>query len=335
MQNALLILPLPAPVADYKRMRFFPISPIAWLLCALVIAPASLWAQHMHCEPCMHAFGKVQIGTSASLSIQLMNTGSKALRINSKSVSGSGFAIGSFPVPVTVNPGASVQMPVTFTPTAKGYTDAYLTINSNADNSPTKIHVAGTGYYTTDPTLSISPSSLNFGNVTVNTTASLQITLTPANGSITISSDGSTSSEFAITGISLPVTIPQGKTQTATITFTPNASGAASGNLGFTSNAVDSPLTEPATGTGVAGSSHSVYLTWKSGGGGAVGYNVYRGTVDGGPYSMINSSLDPNTNYTDSSVSDGATYYYVATEVNSEGQESAYSNIGSATIPNN
>ncbi|MGD1215629.1 MAG: hypothetical protein ABR861_11655 [Terriglobales bacterium] len=31
----------------------------------------------------------------------------------------------------------------------------------------------------------------------------------------------------------------------------------------------------------------------------AVGYNIYRGTVAGGPYSMINSSLDGTTAYTD------------------------------------
>ena len=88
------------------------------------------------------------------------------------------------------------------------------------------------------------------------------------------------------------------------------------------------------TGTGVAQISHNVTLSWNPGDGNAVGYNVYRGTAQGGPYQEINTALDASTNYTDSTVVSGATYYYVATEVNAQGQESAYSNVGQAVIPN-
>jgi fibronectin type 3 domain-containing protein len=55
--------------------------------------------------------------------------------------------------------------------------------------------------------------------------------------------------------------------------------------------------------------------------------------VSGGPYTMINSSLDGTTAYTDSTVVSGQTYYYVATTVNSESQESGYSNQTTAVIP--
>jgi len=65
-----------------------------------------------------------------------------------------------------------------------------------------------------------------------------------------------------------------------------------------------------------------------------VGYNVYRGTVQTGPFQKINSTLDASTNYTDSTVVSGATYYYVTTEVNAQGQESSYSNEVEAAIPN-
>jgi fibronectin type 3 domain-containing protein len=90
---------------------------------------------------------------------------------------------------------------------------------------------------------------------------------------------------------------------------------------------------EQLTGTGVAQVAHNVTLTWNSGDGNAVGYNVYRGTVSGGPYQMINTALDASTSYTDLAVVNGTTYYYVATGVNAKGQESAYSNIGQAVIP--
>jgi len=57
----------------------------------------------------------------------------------------------------------------------------------------------------------------------------------------------------------------------------------------------------------------------------AVGYNVYRSGRCEGKYAKINSFLDPVTAYTDGTVVSGKTYYYAATSVNSEGQESARS----------
>jgi fibronectin type 3 domain-containing protein len=63
-----------------------------------------------------------------------------------------------------------------------------------------------------------------------------------------------------------------------------------------------------------------------------LGYNVYRGTTAGGPYSEINA-FDPNTAYVDGSVQAGSTYYYVVTAVGSTGVESAYSNQVTAVIP--
>jgi Abnormal spindle-like microcephaly-assoc'd, ASPM-SPD-2-Hydin len=234
---------------------------------------------------------------------------------------------------VKIQPGASIQLPVIFTPTAKGWTDGSLTLASNALNSPLNIHVAGTGV-SSGPELGVTPATLSFGNVTVGSSASLQATLTASNAAVTISSDQSTSSEFAILGLNLPVTVPAGKSIPVIIQFTPNASGTASGKAGFISNAVNSPTVEQLTGMGVAKGSHTVDLSWNPGDGNAVGYNVYRGTVSRGPYTMINTSLDSSTNYTDNTVVSGATYYYVATEVNAQGQESAYSNEVKAVIPN-
>jgi fibronectin type 3 domain-containing protein len=87
------------------------------------------------------------------------------------------------------------------------------------------------------------------------------------------------------------------------------------------------------TGTGAAATQHTVDLSW-SASTNAVGYNIYRGTVSGGPYTMINSSLDGTTAYTDSTVASGQTYYYVATAVDASSNESGYSNEATAVIPN-
>jgi uncharacterized repeat protein (TIGR03803 family) len=79
---------------------------------------------------------------------------------------------------------------------------------------------------------------------------------------------------------------------------------------------------------------HAVNLSWDaSTSQNIVGYNVYRGPNLTGPYTKINSTLDPNTSYTDSTVQGGQTYYYVTTAVDSQGMESAYSNQSEAVIP--
>jgi fibronectin type 3 domain-containing protein len=63
-----------------------------------------------------------------------------------------------------------------------------------------------------------------------------------------------------------------------------------------------------------------------------VGYNVYRASVSGGPYSLIASSVS-GTSYSDSNVTAGQTYYYVLTSVDSSGNESTDSNQASAAVP--
>jgi Abnormal spindle-like microcephaly-assoc'd, ASPM-SPD-2-Hydin len=313
-------------------MRCFPLIAGAFLLCSLASVPAL--SQQMHCKPCWHNFGQVGIGDSISFSIQLSNTGSKTLRISSKSMSGSGFSFGEFSLPVNVAPGGMVSLPVNFQPPAPGYSKGLITLKSNSPNSPLLMFLSGYGTRASGAELKVSPSTLNFGNVTVGSSATQQAQLVASGGSVTISSDESTSSEFAIVGLTLPVTITAGKSLTITIQFTPNASGAANGKAEFVSNAVDSTTIEQLTGTGVSQQSHNVYLTWQPGDGNAVGYNIYRGSSQSGPFTEINTSLDSSTNYTDYTVASGKTYYYVVTEVNNEGEESGYSNVAKAVIPN-
>ena len=78
---------------------------------------------------------------------------------------------------------------------------------------------------------------------------------------------------------------------------------------------------------------HLVTLTWSASSSPGVSYyRVYRGTVSGGPYSLLTNAVS-TTSYTDSSVKSGSTYYYVTTAVDSSGVESAYSDTAQAVIP--
>jgi hypothetical protein len=140
--------------------------------------------------------------------------------------------------------------------------------------------------------------------------------------------------ECAVSGISFPAALDAGQSLAFTVTFTPQASGAATATLSFTSNAADSPSLQSVDGTGTAAPQHSVDLSWDaSQSSGVVGYNVYRGDKTGGPYSRINLSLEATTSYTDAVVNGGATYYYVVTALDNNGLESGYSHQAKAVIP--
>jgi len=77
----------------------------------------------------------------------------------------------------------------------------------------------------------------------------------------------------------------------------------------------------PATPTGLSATpgSSQAGLAWNSSAG-ATGYNIKRATVSGGPYTGVGTSV--SNNYTDSSVTNGITYYYVVSAVNGGGESS-------------
>jgi hypothetical protein len=78
------------------------------------------------------------------------------------------------------------------------------------------------------------------------------------------------------------------------------------------------------TGTGTAAIQQTVSLTWTASAD-TVSYNMYRSTTSGSGYTMINTSPNTTTAYTDSTVVSGTTYYYVTTAVDASSEESGYS----------
>ena len=285
-------------------------------------------------SPSSLSFGNVQVGNNQQLSETLTNTGGVNVNISQASVAGTGFTMNGLNPPLILAPGEHYTFTVTFTPPSPGTDSGSVSIVSNASNPNLSIPLSGTGTPVPPGTLAVAPTSMDFGNVIVGTNAQLTGTLTASGASVIVSSDTLNGSAFAVSGISFPVTIPAGQHVQFTVTFTPSGTGAASGSVSFTSNASNSPTVETFTGTGTPPPQHSVNLSWTaSTSQNITGYNIYRGVKSGGPYSKINSVLDASTLYTDTTVSDGQTYYYVTTAVNSSNEESAYSNQATAVIP--
>ena len=78
---------------------------------------------------------------------------------------------------------------------------------------------------------------------------------------------------------------------------------------------------------------HSVDLHWKASVSVVVGYNVYRADKPEGPFRKLNSSPIPKTNYTDTGVQAGHTYFYKVAAVDAKGNENESPNHIRAVIP--
>jgi hypothetical protein len=283
--------------------------------------------------PTSVSFGNVTVGAPNSQTIQLRNTGTAALTVTQLSVIGSGFSTGTVALPLSINPGTSTTFNVQFSPQSAGTVAGTLSLVSNAPNSPTAVALSGTGVAST-LTLSLSSSSLSFGNVNNGSSASQTVTITDTgNSNVTISQMNVSGSGFTLSGASTPVTLSPSQPTTITVQFSPSAAGSVTGNVSIVSNASGSPAGVTLSGTGVQPRAHSVALSWTASTSTVSGYNIYRSTTNGSGYGMINSGLVGTLTYVDSGVQSGTSYYYVATAVDSSGNESAYSNQATAVIP--
>jgi len=287
-------------------------------------------AAQLSANPTSLSFATVQVGSKQTQFEALTNSGGSRITISQATVTGSGFSITGLTLPLTLNAGASVTFSVVFAPQTSGSVSGQITVISNASNPTLTASLSGTG--TAQGQLALTPTALNFGSLTDGTKLSRTSSLSATGASVTVSSAKLSNAEFTLTGVSFPLTIAAGTSVPFTLTFVPQTSGLATGTLSFADNASNVP-TESLSGTGVAPTQHSVSLSWTDSGSGIVGYNVYRGSISGGPYAKINSALDSTTTYTDTSVLAGQTYYYVTTSVNGSGMQSGYSNQAQAVVP--
>jgi fibronectin type 3 domain-containing protein len=122
---------------------------------------------------------------------------------------------------------------------------------------------------------------------------------------------------------------------TLQVQFKPTAAGSTTGQLTISSTSTSGgTAVVPLSGTGTA-TAHEVDLSWNapsSSSDSVAGYNIYRSTGSGAAQ-LINSSVDTQVSYVDSTVVSGSTYSYIVKSVDSGGVESVPSNQISVTVP--
>jgi len=278
-------------------------------------------------------FGSVTVGATNSQTIKIGNTGTAVLTITQATAAGSGFSVTGLTLPLSINPGATSNFNAQYQPSVAGAASGSITIVSNAATSPSTVSLTGTGVAATQ-LLSLSTNSLSFGNVNTGASSTLPVTVTnTGNSNVQISLIAATGTGYSLSGASVPVTLTPAQRLTFNVLFSPAVTGSMSGSVTVTSNATGSPATITLSGTGAVIVTHSVSLSWTASTSTVSGYNVYRSLTSGSGYAKVNTGLVSSVNYTDATVANTTTYYYVTTAVDANGNESIDSSEAVAAIP--
>jgi hypothetical protein len=211
--------------------------------------------------PSTVTFENAKVGSATPVQkVTVYNTGRAATSLGGVSASG-GFTVsrdGSNPCGTSLNgandtdPGMWCQVDVSYTAPTSGITTGTLTVPNGQPGGPTTVQLVGTDGGTVVHTpVSASPGSLAFGNVPVGTTTAAQ--------TVTVSNPGTTTATLTSISVSGPFaqtgncgnSLAAGASCTISVTFTPTAGGAQSGNLAIANSTTATPVGTTLTGTGV------------------------------------------------------------------------------------
>ena len=212
---------------------------------AMASAPASL------------AFPPTEPGSSSSLPLTLTNTGNLPLNVTGASFSGTNSAdFSQTNNCMAVAPATACTVMVLFTPSSLLAESAQLALQSNAVNSPTDVSL--TSAPAPVAILVTSSTSLDFGTVAVNSSATKMLTIgNSGNAALTSLALQVSGSGFSLAN-PCPTSLAPLAQCSVTITFTPTAGGNVTGTLTVTSNL--SPVTIALLGAG-SGSAPAVTAT--------------------------------------------------------------------------
>jgi len=155
--------------------------------------------------------------------------------------------------PSTLGAGATCTVSVTFTPGGAGARSATLNINDTGGASPQTVALSGTGNSSGNgPQITLSPTSLSFGNQNYKTASKSQTVVIYSTGTTALTITSVTASaNFGVTSNNCPASLNAGSSCSVTVDFDPQSVGAISGTMSVVDNAPASPQTVALSGTGL------------------------------------------------------------------------------------
>src|SRR5215469_540355 len=194
-------------------------------------------------SPTSLTFGSLPLYNGSTNQVTYSNTGDLPITITAISTTGDFQESGSCNSPLA--PGASCILYVTFVPTAAGLRTGTLTISGNVSVS---VSLSGTGEV---GQVSVSPTSLAFGNQNLNTTSAPQTITVTSTGSVPATITGwSNPGAVAVTN-NCPYSLASGSSCTFTLAYTPTVPGPLNGSFIFSGSFQNSPASVSLSGTGI------------------------------------------------------------------------------------
>ena len=224
---------------------------LAALIC-LTCIPASAGRRHQS-QPTGVDFGDVTVETSSTRTVVVTNLGHSNATISAATVTGSGFNYMGPALPLTLSRGQSVNLTISFAPSAAGVSSGNLSLSTSGNVSPNSVPLTGTGVQSQQTLLlTVSPQSVSFGNVPVGSNGSQTVSLlNTGNGPVNVSQATMAGNGFGMSGLAVPMTLGPGQSTAFTVSFAPAGAGSASGNISVVSNAANSVSTVALSGMGV------------------------------------------------------------------------------------
>ena len=221
----------------------------------VITSGATTTAPALSVSPTSVPFGNVTVGsTSSPVSVTISNVGNAPLTVNTVTGPAAPFSAANLPANGgTIAPGGSVLASVTFAPTAAVASTGSIAITTNGGNAT--VNLSGTGTVATSPVLSVSPTSVPFGTVTVGSSVQSSVTISNVgNAPLTVNTVTGPAAPFSATGLPANgASIAAGASVTATLTFAPTAAVASTGSIAITTNGGNSTVALSGTGTSGSG----------------------------------------------------------------------------------
>ena len=231
----------------FIRTVHFLTTGMAILFLGMVPMGAAAATLQLACTPTNLRFGAIVVGQTETLLVTVTNNGQTSATISGITVGNSKFTTSSLSLPLVLLAGQSVDLSVTFTPTAIGWTGSAIKFSSNASNATLQLEVMGTGV--SSELVTASPSMVPFGQVAIGSISTVPVVLTnDRSWKVTLSALQTTGSGFSTSGPSFPLTLGARQSIVVNVAFAPQSAGTTGGSL-FVSGP---KLAIALTGTGTA-----------------------------------------------------------------------------------
>ncbi len=204
-------------------------------------------------------FGSQPVGVRSSAIVETV-TNRQSVALNILGISAGGDFTQTNTCQQPLAPNGTCTISVFFTPSTTGTRTGTLTVTDDASNSPQTASLTGTG---ATSAISLSPSSLAFGNQVLNTSSAVQKITVTNNGAINLTVNSvAASGGYSETDSCSGVTLTPGQNCTINVTFTPMVTGSIAGAITVNDTGTGAPHVVTLTGSGQLAVSMSANLTF-------------------------------------------------------------------------